>query len=242
MASGIGLDPEARPAVSRRRDLVISGILMVTGLLINVAFTVLHPAGREDDHSEIFADYAASDSWVLVHLGQFVGVTCALAGLLVLYRLLATGRSRLLAQLGTAAVVATTATWAVVQGLDGVGLKQAVDAWTAASGAQRQILFGDAETIRWLEWGFQSYFRLLLGISFALAGAAILMGRHVTGWLGWTAVMGGLCSLLIGVDVGYSGLASGLQDVLGIAFLVLVLVFAVGVLVTGSRKRESRAG
>jgi hypothetical protein len=41
--------------------------------------------------------------------------------------------------------------------------------------------------------------------------------------------------LIFGVDVGYSGLASGLQDVLGIAIFILVLVFAIGVLVTGVR-------
>jgi len=39
------------------------------------------------------------------------------------------------------------------------------------------------------------------------------------------------------VDVGYSGLASELQDLLSLAFLVVVLVFAVGVLVTGGRER-----
>ena len=49
---------------------------------------------------------------------------------------------------------------------------------------------------------------------------------------GWTALVAGVCSLIFGVDVGYSGLASGLQDVLGIAIFILVLIFAFGVLVT----------
>ncbi|MER7894889.1 hypothetical protein ABTX62_01720 [Streptomyces sp. NPDC096046] len=200
-----------------------------------------HPSGEEDDHPAIFTKYADSDPWIAVHLLQFIGVLVTLSGLLVLYRVLrgADGPS-LVAQLGAAAAVATAAIWAVLQGLDGVGLKQAVDSWASASGSEKAIRFASAETVRWLEWGFQSYFRILLGLTLALFGAAILVGRQVPGWLGWTALVAGVCSLIFGVDVGHSGLASGLQDVLGIAIFILVLIFACGVLVTGVRERGRR--
>lgn len=211
---------------------------MVVGLAINVASTAIHPAGEEDDHQAIFTEYANSSAWVAVHLGQFVGVLLALGGLLVLYRAMrAVGQSHVLAHLAAAATVATAASWAVLQGLDGVGLKQAVDAWASASRAEKPILFANAEVIRWLEWGFQSYFRVLLGVTFALFGTAILAGRLVAGWLGWVAVLAGIFSAVNGIDVGYNGLASGLQDLLGIPFLVVVLTFAIGVLVTGVRER-----
>lgn len=166
-----------------------------------------------------------------------------LSGLLVLYRVLrrADGPS-LLAQIAAAAAVATAAIWAALQGLDGVGLKQAVDSWVSASGAEKTIRFANAETVRWLEWGFQSYFRILLGLTLALFGTAILTSRRIDGWLGWTALVAGVCSVIVGVDVGYSGLASGIQDILGIAFFVLVLVFAVGVVVTGVREHTRRDG
>ncbi|MFI5682072.1 hypothetical protein [Streptomyces cellulosae] len=152
-----------------------------------------------------------------------------LSGLLVLYRVLrrADGPS-LLAQIAAAAAVATAAIWAVLQGLDGVGLKQAADSWVSASGAEKTIRFANAETVRWLEWGFQSYFRILLGLTLALFGTAILTSRRIAGWLGWTALVAGVCSGIVGVDVGYSGLASGLQDILGITFPILVLVFGTG--------------
>jgi len=151
-------------------------------------------------------------------------------------------RSRLLvARLAAAATVATAAVWAVLQGLDGVGLKQAVEAWVNASGVEKAVRLANAETVRWLEWGFQSYFRVLLGLTFLLFGAAILGGRRIVArWLGWTAVLVGVCSVAIGVDVGYNGLASGLQDALGFAFLALVLIFAFGVLVLGTRERGKR--
>jgi hypothetical protein len=219
-------------------QLRIAGGLMVVGLLLNVALTVIHPSGEEDDHQAIFTEYADSGAWVVVHLGQFVGVLLALGGLLVLYRAMrGAGRAPLLAHLAAAATVATAAIWAILQGLDGVGLKEAVDAWDSASGAEKPIRFANAETVRWLEWGIQSYFRVLLGLTFALFGAAILAGRLVARWLGWSAVLAGLFCVAIGVDVGYNGLANGLQDVLGIAFLVVVFTFAVGVLVTGMRER-----
>jgi pheromone shutdown protein TraB len=98
----------------------------------------------------------------------------------------AAGRSTLLPHFAAAVTVATAATWAVLQGLDGVGLKQAVDAWYSASGADKAIRLANAETVRWLEWGFQSYFRVMLGVAFVLVGAGMLAGRRVAaGWLGW---------------------------------------------------------
>jgi uncharacterized protein YidB (DUF937 family) len=226
-------------AHSRRRRLTIAGGLMVGGFLLNVILTAtLHPSGEEDDHPAIFTEYANSGPWIAVHLGQFIGVLVTLGGLLVLYRVLRdAGQPSLVAQLAAAAAVATAAIWAVLQGLDGVGLKQAVDSWVSASGTEKTIRFANAETVRWLEWGFQSYFRILLGLTLALFGTAILAGRRVPGWLGWTALVAGVCSVIFGVDVGYSGLASGLQDVLGIAIFILVLVFAIGVLITGLRER-----
>jgi len=210
---------------------------MAGGWLVAMIATLFHPSGNEDDHNAVFAEYAESGSWVAVHLAQFAGVLLALSGLVVLYRFMrAAGRPSLLAHLAFGATVATAAVWAVLQGLDGVGLKQAVDAWASASGAEKQIRFADAESMRWLEWGFQSYFRLLLGLTFVLFGAAILASRLIAGWLGGAAVLAGILSLFIGLDVGYSGLASALQDLLGIAFLVVGLAFAVGVLAAGLRE------
>ncbi len=224
-----------------RTELWAAGALMAGGWLLTIVATLFHPAGQEDDHELIFAEYAESGAWVAVHLVQFAGVLIALGGLLVLYRVVrAAGRSSLLATVAAAAAVATAGIWAVLQGLDGVGLKQAADAWHGASGSEERIRFANAETVRWLEWGLQSYFRVLLGLTFGLFGAAVLASRLIAGWLGWMAVLAGLVSVVIGIDVGYSGLASELQDALGVAFLAVGLVFAVGVLATGLRERGRR--
>jgi hypothetical protein len=240
MSSDIDFQRKTERVGMERREVRFAGGLMLVGLLLNAVSTLFHPAGEEDNHQVIFTAYANSDSWIAVHLGQFVGVLLALGGLLVLTRVMrAAGRSTRLPHFAAAVTVATAATWAVLQGLDGVGLKQAVDAWNRASGADKAIRLANAETVRWLEWGFQSYFRVLLGLAFLLVGAAMLAGRRVAaGWLGGVALLGGLFSTAIGIDVGYNGLASGLQDTLSVAFLLVVMVFAVGVLVTGLRGRS----
>jgi hypothetical protein len=219
-----------------RGPLGLAGGLLVGGLLLNLVGTVFHPAGREEDELEvIFTKYADSDAWVAIHLGQFIGILIALAGLLALYRAFVLHRdASVLARFAVGATIATAAALAVLQAVDGVALKQAVDAWTDASGAQKAIRFDNAETLRWLEWGIQSYFRVLLGISFVLFGVAIITTRLVAAWLGWVAVLAGVLSVAIGIDVGYSGLESGFQDAVGIAFLLALVAFGLGIGVTGA--------
>jgi hypothetical protein len=203
---------------------------LVGGLFLNLVGTVFHPSGREDDHEAIFTKYADSDAWVAIHLGQFIGILIALAGLLALYRALVLHRdASVLARFAVSATIATAAALTLLQAVDGVALKQAVDAWSDASGEQKAIRFDNAETLRWLEWGVQSYFRVLLGISFVLFGVAIITTRLVAAWLGWVALLVGVLSVAIGIDVGYSGLESGFQDAVGIAFLLALVAFGLGI-------------
>jgi hypothetical protein len=239
--SGNDTPPVVR-SVAEHSTLRLAGGLILGGFLVNLVVTLFHPGGHENNHRVIFMKYADSDAWVAIHLGQFIFVFIALAGLVVLYRFLTIGvEGSLLARFALGATIATAAAFAILQALDGVALKQAVDAWTHASGAQKAIRFDNAETVRWIEWGFQSYFRLLLGMSFVLFGASILATRRAAAWLGWVAILAGAISVAFGIDVGYSGLESGFQDVTGIAFLVALAVFAVGLIVTGARRRDPLA-
>jgi hypothetical protein len=218
------------------RDLLrLAGGLLVGGFVVNFVVTQFHPSGDENNHPVIFAKYAASDPWVAVHVGQFAGVLVALSGFLVLYRVLALREQvPLLARCALAATLVTAAIWAVLQAVDGVALKQAVDAWAEASGAEKSIRFADAETVRWTEWGLQSYFRLLLGLTIVLFGVAVARTGVVARWLGWIAVLGGLLYIAVGVAVGYSGFEKPGDLVIQSLFLI----FMVGILLAGVR-RES---
>src|SRR5215208_6894778 len=163
----------------------LAGSLLVGGFLVNLVVTLFHPSGQEDNHPVIFAKYAASDLWVAIHFGQFAGVLIALAGLLVLCLVLdQRGGPGVLAKCAMGTTVATAATWTVLQAVDGVTLKQAVDAWASASRSDKGVRFANAETVRWAEWGVQSYFRLLLGLTLLLVGAGIARSRIVPRWLG----------------------------------------------------------
>ncbi|MEU7812116.1 hypothetical protein [Pseudonocardia sp. NPDC049154] len=122
--------------------------------------------------------------------------------------------------------------------MDGVTLKQNVDAWAAAAEIEKPTRFADAETTRWIEWGVQSYFRVLLGVAFVLVGAAAVVSRLLPNWLGVLLAVGGMLSLAIGVSIGYEGLESGFQDIVGIALQLVVLAFGIGLLVVGRRARE----
>ena len=224
-----------------RQLLRESGALLLGGFLFATAVTVLfHPGGDEDTHEVIFAKYAASTSWKWVHLAQFVGVLAALGGLVVLHLVLRSRAPRLSA-FAAGLTVATAAVWAVLQAVDGITLKQAVDAWVAsAGGPEKAVRFADAETVRWTEWGAQSYFRLLLGGALLLTGAAILTTRALAGWVGGIAVLAGILSVVVGVDVAYNGLDSGVQRTAVPAFQVAMLVFAIGVVATAARTGRGR--
>ena len=218
-----------------RGALILSGALLLVGFVVNaIQRRLLHPSGAEDDHEAIFTAYAASDAWVATHFAEFVLVLVAFAGLLVLCGALRR-ETPYLALLAAGAIIATGAIWAVLQAVDGITLKQTVDAWVAASGTDKATRFADAESARWVEWGLQSYFRVLLGLALLLVGAAAVVSRLVPSWLGVVLAVGGLLSLAIGLSVGYTGLESGFQDAVGIAFQLVVLVFVVGLLIVSRR-------
>jgi hypothetical protein len=218
--------------------LTLSGALLLVGFVVNgIQRMLLHPSGAEDEHEAIFAEYAKSGVWVFTHFLEFVLLVVAFAGLLVLSHALRR-ETPYLALLATGALVASAAAWAALQAVDGITLKQAVDAWAGASGTEKATRFADAETVRWTEWGLQSYFRVLLGLAFLLLGAAAVVSRLVPNWLGALLVVAGLLSLAVGISVGYAGLESGFQDAVGIALQLVFLVFIVGLLVVGRQARE----
>src|SRR5215208_2047668 len=235
-----GEAPRASGTSVDRGALTVSGALLLVGFVVNgIQRMVWHPSGEEDDHEAIFTEYAESDAWVATHFAEFVLVLVAFAGLLVLCRSLRP-ETPYLALLAAGAIIVTSAIWAALQAVDGVTLKQAVDAWAAASGTEQASRYADAETVRWIEWGLQSYFRVLLGVAFLLLGAAVVVSRLIPSWLGVVLGVGGLLSLALGFSVGYEGLESGFQDPVGIAFQLVLLVFVVGLLVVSRRVREVR--
>lgn len=99
------------------------------------------------------------------------------------------------------AAYADSRNWtAVVLAIDGVALKQAVNAWANAPVAEQAARSAAAESMRWLEWGARSYENFALGFavmfaafvvrsaSLSRAVVALMMFSSITYfWQGWLA-------------------------------------------------------
>ena len=84
-----------------------------------------------------------------------------------------------------------------------------------------------------MDWGLQSYFRVLYALTLTASGAS--WSRRAAFLLpgsGGVAVAAGALSLAIGIDIGYRGLESGFHDLADVGYQLLALVFVVGILVT----------
>ena len=192
----------------RRVQAQVGAVLLVLGVVASIIGNSLHPV-REDpmDNPRVFQEYAQSDEWILAHLGQFAGYLFAFAGLIVLSQLLLGGRTRIAvaAHLGVVGATASLAVAAVLQAVDGIALKAMVDNWAQAPGPQQAVAFGAAESVRWLEIGINSLFRLLQGTTLIVVGLALALSDRFPRWLGWLGVIFGLALVLRGIAVAFVG-------------------------------------
>jgi hypothetical protein len=145
--------------VSARTSLRLSAWLLLVGQLLYIVVTQFHAGGDANNHPAVFAEYAGNGIWTAMHLGQFASMAILLAGLLALFFALdvQAGTTRWAGRFGAASAAATLALYGVLQAVDGVALKQAVNAWASAPDAEKAARFASAEAIRWLEWGVRSY-------------------------------------------------------------------------------------
>jgi hypothetical protein len=75
---------------------------------------------------------------------------------------------------------AALALYGVLQAVDGVVLKQAVNAWASAENGDKAMRFAAAETVRWLEWAVRSYQSFVFGLALILFGAVIAVTGRVS--------------------------------------------------------------
>lgn len=153
-------------------ELRLPALQLVAGQVLYIAATLLHAGGDANNHQAIFEVYAHDQIWTAVHLGQFAAMAILLGGLLNLFAVLdaAAGRSSWLRQCGCAATIAAFVLYGVLQAIDGVALKQVVEAWNNAPVTEKAARFASAEVVRWLEWGARSYHDFALCLAL-LAGA-----------------------------------------------------------------------
>jgi len=220
-----------------RQSLRLSAVLLLVGQVLFIVVTLLHADGPANNHPVVFAEYAASGSWKVVHLAQFLSMAILVAGLFALNFALdvPSGTSRWASKFGAAAAVVTLALYAVLQGVDGIANKQAVDAWVSAPAADKAARFASAEAIRWLEWGVRSYQNMVLGLALILFAAAVVRTAGIPRPLGYLMGFSGLAYLMQGWVVGAEGF-SGVETIAIEAAYVLDLAWMIWLAVIASRR------
>jgi hypothetical protein len=225
---------------SPRPALRLSVGLLLAGQLLYIVVTRFHAGGDANNHPAIFAAYAASGIWTAVHLGQFAGMAILLAGLLALSFALDTqdGTARWAGRFGAASAAAALALYGVLQAVDGVALKQAVNAWASAPEAEKAARFASAEAIRWLEWGVRSYQDFALGLALLLFAAAVVRTAWVPRPIAYLVGLSGLAYLVQGWVAGTEGFTPT-QSVAIVVAWVLSLVWMIWLAVVAWRMQAS---
>ena len=222
-----------------RKLLRLSATLLLIGFVFSDVLQFLHPDGGPT-YEVTFANYAGSSDWAAVHLGQFVSTAILLAGLLVLFFALGVsqGTARWLGFFGAIAAGVSLVLNGVVYAVDGVALKQAVDAWVSAPAAQQATRLASAEAIRWLEWGANSYWNLTQGLSLVFFALVIVWTARVPRPIGYLMGVSGLAFIVLGWLVGTQGFTSSGMVPTDVGYLSLV-AFTIWLLVVAWRRKES---
>jgi len=181
------------------------GAALPLGIIVIAVSEYFHPS-KEDprDNVAVFMEYAHSDSWTAVHLAECFGFLLLLGGLVALYYSVSAkpGAGAGLVPFGLAAAVTTAASFTVLQAVDGIALKRAVDAWVSAPPAQESAAFTAAEAVRWTELAMNSFSFFLTGLTLFLYGLAIALGSVYPRWVGLIAMVSGAAFMYDGAVVG----------------------------------------
>jgi hypothetical protein len=202
-----------------RPMLRMGSIAFFAGLAIAIASTYIHPTGTGEElmnNPFIFGVYAEDPLWIASHIGQFAGILLIFAGgFVALHRLLVKSESATasaLSWLGLVTAIITASTFTILQAVDGIALKIAVDTWYAippdGEEERKAIYLGVAEGLRWTEWGTQAYYRMLSGAVSLLFGVAIVKSVVLSRWIGAVGIAAGVVTIAAGVVVAYVGFSS----------------------------------
>ena len=225
--------------MANHKLLRLSATLLFIGFVLSDVLQFPHPANGPT-YEATFANYAASGDWAAIHLGQFVGEAVLLAGLLVLFFALnvSEGTPRWLGFFGAIAAGVALALYSVLQAVDGVALKQAVDAWASAPAAEKVTRLASAEAIRWLEWGTNSYWNFMQGLALVLFATTIVWTARVPRPIGYLMGLSGLAFIVLGWVVGTEGFTATttVPTYAGYGFLFALTIW---LLIIAWRRKES---
>ena len=169
----------------------------------------MHPSNADpNDSAAAFQEYAASNTWTIVHLGQFFAALLVALALVTLAWSLTRqgGVAGALAVIGGVTAILVAAIFAVQMAVDGVALKATIDTWTNATQAgDKASAYQVAEGMRVPEKGLSGFFHLVNGTTLLALGLGIAFGRSYPRWLGWVGAVSGLGFLAGGIVTAHTG-------------------------------------
>jgi hypothetical protein len=143
-------------------------------------------------------------------------------GFVALYRLLVQSESSMasiLAWIGLALTIMAASAFAVLQAVDGIANKLAVDSRVAAPPEEKTNAFRVAEGVRFIEQGSNSIFRILQGTVGVIFGVVIVKSKLLGKWIGGAGVIMSAVTIYAGLEVAYLGFA-GLTTIIGISMII----------------------
>ena len=197
----------------------------ISGAALLCVGTYLHPMeANPNEPVAAFTEYAADNFWVSSHLIQLAGVALLMAALLFLTTVLEARRGPGIARVAAGGAIASLALAAALQAVDGIALKNMVDAWAAAPASQKGEVFHAAFAVRQIEVGLASMSILSFGLTATLYGVALIGARIYPTWLAALAMASGISMIVSGVVMAYSGF-SGLSMAITMPASVILLVW-----------------
>jgi hypothetical protein len=224
-----------------RASLRLSATLVVIGEVLFAIVTLFHPGGPANNHRVVFVGYASDASYEALHVMQFVFMAFLLLGLFVLSFALnvRSGALGWADRFAAVSALVALALYGVLQAVDGVALKHAVDAWVNAPEAQKATRFASAETVRWLEWGMNSYQLFMFALALILLATVIVGTARVPRGIGYLMGLAAVPLFVQSQVIGTEGFAVPLlAGSLSTVALPLMLAWSIWLLIVAWRMRE----
>jgi hypothetical protein len=115
---------------------------------------------------------------------------------------------RWLAFFGALSAGVTLVLAGVLYAVDGVALKQAVDAWASAPAADEATSYASVLTVRYVEWGVTSYQNFTWGLTLVLFASTIVATARIARPIGYLMGLSGLVWIVVSWLTGTRGFTS----------------------------------
>jgi hypothetical protein len=220
----------AQPISTQGWILRIGSVAGIAGALLGMVGNLAHPTtpAASRDPEGLARAIADSGSWVPDHLLILLGLIGMLGGLAAIAHSIRGGLPEALAQLGSIAAAAGATVGLLLLGIDGVAAKHLAQAPAAAPPTEQAAALHALLAEEAINFALGSLFYILFaGVTFVLLGLAVAWSRAYPRWLGWTAVVAGAGSLVVGLVQAQVGETNAVTRIPSIIFPTVITLWLV---------------